>query len=96
MDFGYRTNFSLYENGVIEVSYSGSAAESGINFYRIGSDGFSPESVDSFATVVDLEGDEPVFIYSQNENVVKENEYNANIQSYAETFTTALDWIEIQ
>lgn len=96
MDFGYRTNFSLYENGVIEVFYSGSAAESSIDFYRIGSDGFSPELVDSFATVVDLEGDEPVFIYSQNGNVITENEYNANIQSYAETLAPALDWIPIQ
>ncbi len=65
MSFGYRTNFSLYENGVIEVFYSGSAAESGVDFYRIGTDGFTPELIDSFIAVGHLEGDEPVFTYSQ-------------------------------
>ncbi len=96
MEFGYRTNFSLYENGVIEVFYSGSAAESGVDFYRIGNDGFTPELVDSFATVAHLEGDEPVFTYSQNGNEITEEEYNANIQSYEVTLTTVLDWIQIQ
>ena len=43
MSFGCRTNFSLYENGVIEVFYSNSAAESGVDFYRISNDGFTPD-----------------------------------------------------
>lgn len=95
MSFGYRTNFSLYENGVIEVFYSGSAAESGVDFYRIGTDGFTPELIDSFIAVGHLEGDEPVFTYSQNGNEITEEEYNANIQSYEIALTT-LDWIQIQ
>lgn len=95
MEFGYRTNFSLYDNGVIEVFYSCSAAESGIDFYKIGADGFTPELIDSFTTVGRLEGDEPVFTYSQNGNEITEEEYNANIQSY-EIALTALDWIQIQ
>lgn len=96
MEFGYRTNFSLYENGVIEVFYSGSAAESGVDFYRIGSDGFTPELVDSFAAVGHLEGEEPVFTYSQNGNEITGEEYSARIQSYAVALTTGLDWIQIQ
>lgn len=95
MSFGYRTNFSLYENGVIEVFYSGSAAESGVDFYRIGIDGFTPELIDSFTTVGHLEGDVPVFTYSQNGNEITEEEYNASIQSYEIALTT-LDWIQIQ
>ena len=95
MSFGYRTNFSLYENGVIEVFYSSSAAESGIDFYRIGPDGFTPELIDSFSAISHLEGDEPVFTYSQNGNEITEEEYNANIQSYEIALTT-LDWIQIQ
>lgn len=95
MEFGYRTNFSLYENGVIEVFYSGSAAESGVDFYRIGTDGFTPELIDSFIAVGHLEGDEPVFTYSQNGNEITEEEYNASIQSYEIALTT-LDWIQIQ
>jgi len=96
MEFGYRTNFSLYENGVIKVFYSGSAAESGIDFYKIGNDEFTPELVDSFAAVGHLEGDEPVFTYSQNGNEITEDEYNANIQGYEVTLTTILDWRQIQ
>lgn len=95
MSFGYRTNFSLYENGVIEVFYSSSAAETGVDFYRIGTDGFTPELIDSFTTVSHLEGDEPVFTYSQNGNEITEEEYNANIQSYEIALTT-LDWLLIQ
>jgi len=96
MEFGYRTNFSLYENGVIEVFYTGSAAEHGVDFYKIGNDGFTPELVDSFATVGHLEGNEPVFTYSQKGNEITEDEYNANIQSYEVALTTLLDWKKIQ
>ncbi len=96
MEFGYRTNFSLYENGVIEVFYSSSAAESGVDFYRIGTNGFTPELIDSFSTVAYLEEDEPVFIYSQNGNEITEEEYNTNIQNYEIPLTTVLDWIQIQ
>ena len=94
-EFGYRTNFSLYDNGVIEVFYSSSAAESGVDFYKIGTDGFTPERIDSFTAVGHLEGDEPVFTYFQNANEITEEEYNFSIQSY-EIALTALDWIQIQ
>ena len=96
MEFGYRTNFSLYENGIIEVFYSSSAAESGVDFYKIAANGTSTELVDSFATVSHLEGDTPVFTYFQNGNEIPQEEYNAKIQSYTIALTTALDWIQIQ
>ena len=95
MEFGYRTNFSLYDNGVIEVFYSSSAAESGVDFYKISTDGFTPELIDSFTAVGHLEGEESVFTYSQNGNEITEEEYNANIQSY-KIALTGLDWIQIQ
>lgn len=95
MSFGSRINFSLYENGVIEVSYSSSVAESGIDFYRIGADGFTPEQIDSFTAVGHLEGDAPVYTYSQNGKEITQEEYNAGIQSYEIALTT-LDWMQIQ
>lgn len=94
MDFGYRTNFSLYGNGIIGVSYSYSAAESGVDFYQIGSDGFTPELVDSFS-VVHLEGEEPAWNYFQKGNEITEEEYKANWQSYGVALTAGLDWEEI-
>ncbi len=96
INFGYRTNFSLYENGVIEVLYSSSAAEYGSDFYKIGNDGFTPELIDSFATVAHLENDSPVFTYFQNGNEITEDEYNTKVQNYEVPLTTILDWIQIQ
>lgn len=95
MEFGYRTNFSLCENGVIKVFYSSSAAESGIDFYRIGSDGVTPERIDSYTAVGHLEDDKPVFAYSQNGNEITEEEYHSGIQNY-EAALTSLNWIQIQ
>lgn len=96
MDFGYRTNFSLFENGVIEVYYFASAAESGVDFYKIGNDGFTPELVDSFAVVVHMEGNEPVFTYSRNGSEITEEEYHTNIDSYEVPLSAELDWLQIQ
>lgn len=96
MEFGYRTNFSLYANGVIKVFYSSSAAESGIDFYQIGDDGITPKLIDSFAVIGHLEGEEAVFTYSQNGNEITEKEYNANIQNYEVPLSAELDWIQIQ
>ncbi len=95
MEFGYRTNYSLYE-GVVEVFYSGSAAESGVDFYKIGQDGFSPELTASFLTVGHLEGDKPVFTYYQNDEEVTEEEYQSGIQSCEVPLEKELEWIQIQ
>lgn len=95
MEFGGRTNFSLCENGVIKVFYSSSAAESGVDFYRIGSDGVTPERIDSYTAVGHLEDDKPVFAYFQNGNEITEEEYHSGIQNY-EAALTSLNWIQIQ
>lgn len=95
IDFGYGTNFSLHENGIIEVYYSYSATESGYDFYQIGSDGFTPELVDSFSVVWHSEGEGPVWNYFQKGNEITEEEYKTNMQSYEVTLSAGLDWIEI-
>ncbi len=95
MEFGYRTNFKLYENGVIGVTYSSSAAESGTDFYRIGSDGVTPELTASFASARHLEGEQPVFIYTHNGNEISEEEYNAGIQGHKAVLTEESDWTRI-
>lgn len=96
MEFGYRTNFTLYENGVIEVFYSGSAAETGVDFYKISSDGFTAELIDSFSAVGHLEKEEPVFTYSQNGTEITEEEYLSSIQCYEVSLAEAISWIQIQ
>ena len=96
MEFGYRTNFALYENGVIEVFYSGSAAESGTDFYKLGDDGITPQLVDSLATVAHLEGETPVFSYYQNGDEISEDAYKATVARYEVPLTATLDWTQIQ
>ncbi len=96
MEFGYKTNFSLCENGVIKVFYNDSATTSGVDFYKIRNDGLTPELVDSFVTVGRLEGEDAVFTYYQNETEISEEEYDAGINSYKPVLASSLDWIKIQ
>lgn len=95
MEFGYRTNFSLYEGGIIEVFYSNSAAESGIDFYRIADGGTSAKLVDSFSCIGHLEGVTPAFSYYQNGTEITEQEYSESITGY-ESAPATPDWILIQ
>lgn len=71
-------------------------AESGVDFYIIGTDGFTPEKIDSISMIGHLEGDVSVFDYSQNGNAITEDEYNSNIQSYEIALEKELHWIQIQ
>lgn len=96
MEFGYRTNFSLYENGVIEVFYSSSAAESGTDLYKISDDGVNAMRIDSFTSTARLEGETPVFTYMQNGTEISEEEYHARIQAYEIPLSEAPEWIQIQ
>lgn len=96
MEFGYRTNFSLYGNGVIEVFYSSSAAESGVDFYTLGADGVSPELVDSLTMAGRLEKDEPVFSYLRNGEEITEEEYHAVISGYEKELENAIVWQQIE
>ena len=95
-EFGYRSNFTLYENGIIEVFYSGSAAESGNDFYRMNAAGTGAEIVENFSIIGSLDGDTTVITYYQGKNVITENEYNQKIQEYEVALQTPFSWTEIK
>lgn len=95
-EFGYRTNFSLYENGIIEVFYSGSAAESGNDFYRMNAAGTGAEIVENFSIIGSLDGDMTVITYYQGKNVITEDEYNQKIQEYEVALQIPFSWMEIK
>ena len=95
-EFGYRTNFSLYENGIIEVFYSGSAAESGNDFYRMNAAGTGAEIVESFSIIGSLDGDTTVITYYQGKNVITEDEYNRKTEEYEVALQTPFSWTEIK
>lgn len=95
-EFGYRSNFTLYENGIIEVFYSSSAAESGNDFYRMNAAGTGAEIMENFSIIGSLDGDTPVITYYQGKNVITEDEYNRKIKEYEITLQTPLTWTEIK
>lgn len=95
-EFGYRSNFTLYENGIIEVFYSSSAAESGNDFYRMNAAGTGAEIVENFSIIGSLDGDTTVITYYQGKNVITENEYNQKIQEYEVALQTPFSWTEIK
>lgn len=95
-EFGYRTNFSLYENGIIEVFYSGSASESGNDFYRMNAAETGAEIVESFSIIGSLDGDTTVITYYQGKNVITEDEYNRKTEEYEVVLQTPFSWTEIK
>lgn len=95
-EFGYRSNFTLYENGIIEVFYSSSAAESGNDFYRMNAAGTGAEIVENFSIIGSLDSDTTVITYYQGKNVITENEYNQKIQEYEVALQTPFSWTEIK
>ena len=95
-EFGYRSNFTLYENEIIEVFYSSSAAESGNDFYRMNAAGTGADVVENFSIIGSLDGDAPVITYYQGKNVITEDEYNRKIEEYEVALQTPLAWTEIK
>ena len=94
-EFGYRTNFDLCENGVIEVSSNDSAAEFSILFFRLGADGASPVVLDSFMRVgKQIDEKTVVFQHYENGKEITEEEFNRKIEDYAKPLK-GLEWQEI-
>lgn len=94
-EFGYRTNFDLCENGVIEVSSNDSAAEFSILFFRLGADGVSPVVLDGFMRVgKQIDDKTVVFQHYENGKEITEEEFNRKIEDYAKPLK-GLEWQEI-
>ena len=94
-EFGYRTNFDLCENGVIEVSSNDSAAEFSILFFRLGADGASPVVLDGFMRVgKQIDDKTVVFQHYENGKEITEEEFNRKIEDYAKPLK-GLEWQEI-
>ena len=94
-EFGYRTNFELYGNGIIEVSYTSSAAEYGVEYYRIGENGVTPELINAFSCVGAIDNDGNVtFTYYEKQDEITETVYQEKTEDYEKPIA-ALEWKEI-
>ena len=92
MDFGYRSNFDVLADGVIEVSWSNSAFESGCDYYRL--EGAQATLVTSIYTTVDM--DQPdVLLYMQDGLDIGEQAWNTLTDGYRAADKMAFDWISV-
>lgn len=99
MELGGRTNFSLYGDGVIEISHSLPRWELAIEIYKMGSDGVTPVLIDSFYTVANSEGEKAVFTYyhkgTKNGTEITEEAYRSALHNYETPLAEELHWEEI-
>lgn len=98
MELGGRSNFSLHGDGVIEVVDSLPQREIGIDIYKIGNDGVTPELVDRFYIAADLTGEKAVYTYFQNGQTgseISEEAYLSALQGYDTPLAEELIWEEI-
>lgn len=95
MELGGRTNFSLYGDGVIQISHSLRGGELAIDIYKMGSDGVTPELIDSFYTVADSEGEKTIFTYSQKGKELTEEAYRSALKNYETPLAEELHWAAI-
>lgn len=93
LEFGYRTNLTLHPDGILQVSYSSSAAESGVDVYRL--NGAEAQLVDAFSMTGHLEGETPVFTYTQNGQEIEQAAYEQALESYPQRLGAELPWLPI-
>lgn len=98
--FGYRTNFRLLSDGIFMVSWSGSAFESGYEFYRISADGYSPELVESISIHDRPESSlDALRFYHDTEgtsaNEITKEEFDQILSQYQNTPAMELSWTEL-
>ncbi|MDD3244263.1 MAG: hypothetical protein PHD32_11150 [Eubacteriales bacterium] len=92
MDFGYRTNFDVYTGGIIEVTWSESAFESGYDFYKV--DGAKATLVCSVKSVVNTENTNEMLYYKDNKKV-DQKAYDSTISGYESKGKQTLTWTAI-
>ncbi|MGL6201975.1 MAG: WG repeat-containing protein [Lachnospiraceae bacterium] len=98
MEFGYRTNFFIYSDGIIEINWSGSAFDNGYEFYSISTDGYTPELKESISMHGNHETpSESSKYYHDTDGVLEitETEYNQIYSSYEEKEEYKINWIEL-
>ena len=95
IQFGYRVNLSFYSNGIFEVDWSNGAANYGVDFYRLSSDGYNVYPVESVSVKVPYDLITRFYHDAESEDEISEKEYNAILQKYMAVGEADLNWSEI-
>lgn len=101
-DFGHRTNIDFSQNGLIQVSWKDGGMSNGSNFYKLSSDGYSMEFIDSISLHVrnTQTGDGSMvtkyFHDQEGINEISEDEFYSIRSGYMGEGDESLSWIEIK
>jgi len=96
-EIGRTSYLYAYSNGIFEIDWRGSAIDNGHKFYRIGSDGYSLELVESVSRHGDHDNpNAPMKYYRGEEDLISENELNVIVEMCRGAENAELDWIEIK
>lgn len=88
--FGYRTNFDVYADGTIKVTWSSSAFESGFDYYKVS--GAEAVLLSSQKTMADIENADALQYFKDGAEI-SEEEYFALDSSYDALGPQPLNWV---
>ncbi len=97
-EFGYRTNFTVFTDGIFEITSSGSVIDHGIEYYRISDSGYTPEleeSISVFADYGDSLDEEPVPRYyhdTEKKTEITKEEFEQIRDSYRQKPEETFEW----
>jgi hypothetical protein len=98
-DFGGRVNFTIYSDGIISVSGSGSATDGMDSFYKISSNGYSPVVIESILFVSNYDNDAVKYYLRSddkfdidNAKEISRTEYDSIHQKYSQQPLYNIDW----
>lgn len=97
--FGGRTYLYLYANGILEVHWYLGGTHHGRNFYKISSDGFNMELVESVSLKPKLSenGDLQDGYYHDEKGTIEisKQEFDKILHNYQDAGEVELDWVKI-
>ena len=92
LDFGYRTNLDVYGDGAFKVTWSNSAFESGVDYYRL--NGAAVEALAAFVITSSAE-DPNTMVYLHDGVEVTEAAYETLLLEYDAAGAPSLTWVDM-
>ena len=95
-EFGYRTNFSIYLNGIIGIEWSNSGTNNGFEFYKISMDGYTMELIDSVSRDENAYGLTRYYHDKKGSIEISKDEFYSILNDYIGENLEIFSWIEIK
>lgn len=101
-EFGNRTNIYFLQNGIIDVEWTNSGSNNGMEFYKVSTDGYSMELIESISIDgrMTLTGDGKTttkYFHDKKGTIeISEDEFYSILRGYWAEGPETLSWIEIK